>query len=67
MQQRNLRHASDISKQVAEFGQGLQNFSQRLEQDVAELKRVVACKPRPGRMYLLLPVLQNSRRTVLPQ
>ena len=51
MPQRSLRHPSDISSQVADFGQSLQKFSQRLEQDVAELKRAVACKPRGGRRF----------------
>lgn len=53
MQQRSVRHTSDISKQVAELGQGLQAFSQRLEQDVAEIKRAVGNKPRPGRAHPL--------------
>ncbi len=51
MPQRSVRLVSDISKQVADFGQGLQTFSQRLEQDVSELKKAVACKPRAGRTF----------------
>jgi len=53
MPQRSVRHVSDISKNIADFGQGLQTFSQRLEQDVSELKRAVACKPRAGRMITI--------------
>ncbi|KAA6423872.1 MAG: hypothetical protein FRX49_06442 [Trebouxia sp. A1-2] len=49
MPQHSVSHVSDISKHIADFGQGLQTFSQRLEQDVDELKRAVACKPRAGR------------------
>lgn len=51
MPQHSVSHVSDISKHIADFGQGLQTFSQRLEQDVDELKRAVACKPRAGRTF----------------
>ena len=57
MRQRAVKQSSDINKKVADFGHGLHAFSQQLEQDIAELRRLVASKPQAGREFAVQGVV----------
>ena len=48
MQPRKVRHVPDVSRAVAEFGQGLHVLSAQVEQSVTDLKRASTSKQKPG-------------------